>query len=55
VQLNVLNDPMKHWFDGANWVMVNCICEQVLKITQNVVTKSRFVFLSANEMITIDN
>ncbi len=55
MQLNVLNDPMKHWFDGASWEMVNCICEQVLKIIQNVVARSRFVFLNANEMTTIDN
>ncbi len=55
MQLNVLNNPMKHWFDGASWEMVNCICEQVLKITQSVVARSRFVFLSANEMTTIDN
>jgi len=55
VQLNVLNNPMKHWFDRASWETVNCICEQFLKITQSVIVRNGFVFLSANEMTTIDN
>jgi hypothetical protein len=31
VQLNVLNNPMKHWSNGACWEMENCMCEQNLK------------------------
>ncbi len=55
MQLNVLNNPIKHWFDGASWEMVNCICEQVLKIIQSAIARSRYLFLSANEMTIIDN
>ncbi len=33
VQLNVLINPMKHWYDGVGWEMVDCMCEQVLKVT----------------------
>jgi hypothetical protein len=55
VQLNVHNNPMKYWFDGACWEMANCMCKQVLKKTQSVVVGGKFVFLSANEATTIDN
>jgi len=34
VLLNVLDNPKKHWFDGANQEMANFICVQVLKKTQ---------------------
>ncbi len=30
VQLNVLNNPMKHWLNGACWEMIYCMCEQNL-------------------------
>jgi hypothetical protein len=33
VSLNVLDNPKKHWFDGASWEMATFICEQVLKKT----------------------
>ncbi len=26
VQLNVLENPMKHWFDGVGWEMVDSMC-----------------------------
>jgi hypothetical protein len=35
--------------------MGDCTCEQVLKKTQSVVVGGRFVFKSADGMITLDN
>jgi hypothetical protein len=55
VQWNVSHNKMKYWFGGACWDMVNCMCEHVLKIIQSVVVGDRFVFLSVNDVITIDN
>jgi hypothetical protein len=46
VQLNVPNSPMKHWYGGASWEMIDYMHKQVLKITQSVVLKGRFVFSS---------
>ncbi len=56
MQLNVLNNPMHHWFDGASWEMVlDCMCKQVLKRTENAVARSRFISLSVEKVINIDN
>lgn len=55
VRLNVHNNPMKHWFDGACWEKANFMCEQVFKKTQSLVVGGKFVFLSAIEASTIDN
>jgi hypothetical protein len=47
---------MHHWFDGASWKMVlDCMCKQILKRTENVVVRSRFISLSIDKMINIDN
>jgi len=47
---------MHHWFDGASWEMVlDCMCKQVLKRTENVVARSRFISLSVEKVINIDN
>jgi len=55
MQFNVLDNPMKHWFDGVGWEMVDCLYEQVLKKIQNVVASSRFFSFSINEITTINN
>jgi len=44
VQLNVPNNPMKHWYDGASCEIIDYMRKQVLKRTQSVVLKGRFVF-----------
>jgi hypothetical protein len=54
LQLNVLDNPMKHWSNRAGWEMAY-ICEQVLKKTRAIVVSSRFLFLNAYEVTTIDN
>jgi hypothetical protein len=33
VQLNVPNNLMKHWSNGAGWEMTDSMCEQIFKKT----------------------
>jgi len=53
VQLNVPNNLMKHWSNGAGWEMTDSMCEQVFKKTQNFMVARRFFSLSVNEVATI--
>jgi hypothetical protein len=46
VQLNFPNNPMKHWYRGASWEIIDYMHEQILKRIQSVVIKERFVFSS---------
>jgi hypothetical protein len=55
MQLNIFNNPKKHYSNGFGWKMVDLMFEQVLNLFFNVVTKTSFVSLSANEIIIIDN
>ncbi len=37
VQLNILDNLIKKWYNGVGWEMVDCMCKlQVLKKNQNV-------------------
>jgi hypothetical protein len=45
VQLIILNNPMKHWFDGASWEMPICMCEQVFKENSVLWLKARILSL----------
>jgi hypothetical protein len=31
MQPKIPDNPMKHWYDGSRWEMVDYMCEQVLK------------------------
>jgi hypothetical protein len=55
MQLNVPNNPMKHWSNGSRWEMANYMSKQVLKQTQIIVVGASFLSLSAYEVTTIDN
>ncbi len=55
VQLNVLNNPMKHQSNGYGWEIADCMFEQVLKQTKIIVVGANFFFLNADEVTIIDN
>jgi hypothetical protein len=56
MQLNILDNLIKQWYNGVGWEMVDCMCKlQVLKKNQNVMLEGRFVSLNANEVTAIDN
>jgi hypothetical protein len=55
VQLNMRDNCIKHWFNGFGWEMANCMSKQILKQIQTIVVKASFLFLNADEVITIDN
>ncbi len=55
MQLNVLDNPIKLWFNGCRWEMVDCMSKQVLKQTQTIVVGASFLSLSVDEVTTIDN
>jgi hypothetical protein len=46
---------MKHWYNERGWEMANSMWKKVFKRTQNFVATWRFLSLSANEVINIDN
>jgi hypothetical protein len=54
VQLNILDNLIKQWFNGVGWEMVDYMCK-FFKKNQDVVLEGRFVSLNANEVTTIDN
>ncbi len=49
-----LKIPMKHWYDGSKWEMVNYMCEQVSKRIQ-LATMANFFSLNANKVNIVDN
>ncbi len=55
VQLNIPNNPIKHWSNGYGWEMANCMFEQVLKQIQITIVGAIFLSLSAYEITTINN
>jgi hypothetical protein len=46
---------MKHWFNWMSWKVADFMCKQVFKKIQSVMVVERFIFLSVNDVITIDN
>jgi hypothetical protein len=55
VELNVSNNPMKHWSNGFGWEMTNYMFKQVLKQTRTIVVRASFISLSVDEVITVNN
>jgi hypothetical protein len=55
MELNVPNNPMKHWFHGSGWEMTNCMFEQVLKQTQTIVVGASFFSLNVDEVTIVNN
>ncbi len=55
MQLNVLDNPIKHWSNGSRWEMVDCMSKQILKQTQTTIVGENFLFLNVDEVIIIDN
>jgi hypothetical protein len=53
VQLNVHDNPIKHWFNGFRWEMANYMSEQVLKQIQTIIVGANFLSLSANEVLLL--
>jgi hypothetical protein len=37
VQLNGFDNPMKHWFNGVGWEMVDNMRKQIMKRTKSVI------------------
>ncbi len=55
VELNVLDNPIKHQFDGSGWKMADYMFEQVLKQIQTIIIEANFLSLNENEATTIDD
>ncbi len=55
VQLNVLDNPIKHQFDGSRWEIVDYMFEQVLKQIKTIIIGANFLSLNANEVTIIDD
>lgn len=55
MQLNVPNNPMKHWFNEFGWEMTNYMCEQTLKKIQIVMARTSFLSLNVNEITNVDD
>jgi hypothetical protein len=55
ISFKVLNNPRKHWTDIINWSMVEAMHDFVLQSIHLVVQKAQFIFVSCDEMTTIDN
>ncbi len=55
VQLNILDNPITHWFNGYGWQMADCMCKQVLKQTQTSIIGPSFLSLNAYEITNINN
>ncbi len=55
VQLNVHDNPIKHWYDGFGWEMANYMSKQVLKQIQTIVTQASFLSLSVDEVTIVDD
>jgi len=55
VQLNVVDNPIKHKFYGFGWEMADYMFEQVLKQIQTIIIGANFLSLNENEAITIDD
>ncbi len=51
--LKIKHTPKKHLSDSIEWGIVKSMNE-LFKLTQKVVTK-KFIYVSANEVITTDN
>jgi hypothetical protein len=47
--------PKKHWFNGASWEIAKYIHVKVLKVTKLVVQNSKFISLTCDELIAMDN
>jgi hypothetical protein len=44
-----------HWNDTAEWVMAECTAKQGIKGVKKVIASSKYLALSYDEVITIDN
>jgi len=53
--LNVLDNPIKHYFDGFGWEIADYMFEQVLKQIKTIIIGANFFSLNANEVATIDD
>jgi hypothetical protein len=53
--LKVLNNLQKHWIHTINWSMAKAMHDFVFQSTCLVVQKALFIFVSCDEMTTIDN
>jgi len=53
--LNVLLLSKHHWSDSPIWVMVECMHKQIIKKVKKIITSSKYLALSCDEVTTIDN
>jgi hypothetical protein len=44
-----------HWNDSTEWVMAECMHKQVIKRVKEVITSSKYLALSCDEVTTINN
>jgi hypothetical protein len=51
----VENCPYKHWSDSIDWIMVETMHNVVLRTTKIVMQKSPFIYVSCDEVTTINN
>jgi hypothetical protein len=54
IVLKVKHIPKKHWSDFTRWGIVE-IMNELFKSIYNVIVVADFIFISVNEVITIDN
>jgi hypothetical protein len=55
VQLDVLDNTIKHWSYGSGWEMADYMFKQVLKQIQTIIGGANFLSLSVDEVTVVDN
>ncbi len=52
--LKFRSNPKKRWSNGAGWEIVEHIQNEVIKVTKLAVQNSNFIFLTCDEVVTMD-
>jgi hypothetical protein len=47
--------PRKHWYDRVCWEMVEHTDHEVRKMTKVVIHNAKFIFLTCDEVTSMDN
>jgi hypothetical protein len=53
--LKMENNPNKHWTNTSGWSMVGCMTNVVLVAHKMTIQIANYIFVSCDELITIDN
>jgi len=53
--LKMENNPNKHWTNTNGWSMARCMTNVVLVAIKITIQITNYIFVSCDELITIDN